>query len=63
MPELIPLRCPYCGCALEVDLEYTGFAHSDHRDHVGYECEDARCYAHWDKDGNPDRAPFPRLEE
>lgn len=51
MTKLIPLRCPYCGLALEVETSYDG-------EHMGYECESGDCYASWDKDGNPERGPL-----
>lgn len=46
------LRCPFCGSPFEAILEYTGRADSEHRDLVGYECEDYACMAAWDRDGN-----------
>jgi len=50
-----PLRCPYCGAKIEADLQYTEWFGSDHRDLVGYDCDDWDCNAAWDPDGNPTR--------
>jgi hypothetical protein len=50
-----PLRCPVCGDELSPVLEYTGVAHSEHRDFTGYECDNYRCGAAWDARGNVTR--------
>lgn len=51
----IELRCPYCGDEITPDLEYTTMSYSEHRDHVGYECDNWACDARWDKFGGVDR--------
>lgn len=57
LPATIALACPYAGCGGELvpQLEYTGYAHSEHRDFEGTECY--RCLAEWNKDGSPRRGP------
>lgn len=50
-PERKALRCPECGSRISADLQYTSMSYSEHRDLVGYECED--CPAEWDQNGNP----------
>ena len=47
-----PLRCPYCGDTLTVQLVYVAM-YSEHRDLDGFECDNTRCNATWDKLGNP----------
>lgn len=53
---LLPLRCLYCGDEITPVLEYTA-SYSEHRDHTGYECDNYRCDARWDKRGNPTEQP------
>lgn len=56
-PEPKPIACPYCGSPIEARLEYTGWAHSEHRDLTGYECESYECWAEWDAQGKPTKVP------
>lgn len=55
-PERKPLRCPDCGDEITAELVYTA-QFSEHRDLEGYECDNYRCGATWDKRGNPTAPP------
>jgi hypothetical protein len=46
-----PLRCTRCGSRITPTLEYRPASYSEHRDHIGYECDD--CPARWDTQGEP----------
>lgn len=50
----LPLVCPYCGSNIDVDLVYSA-RYSEHRDLVGFECENYACDARWDKRGRVER--------
>lgn len=52
------IRCSYCGDTLEALLEYTGGPYSEHRDHMGYECESYKCSARWDAQGDLVKPPL-----
>lgn len=47
------LRCPHCGDTFTAELEYTPYAHSEHRDHTGYACDNWECGAEWNNQGGP----------
>ena len=51
----LDLRCPYCHDEITPDLEYRPGSYSEHRDHVGYECDNYQCDARWDKFGVAER--------
>lgn len=46
------LRCPYCGDKIIVNTEYIGPAYLSEQTPVGFECDDYKCGAEWDIDGN-----------
>lgn len=51
-PATSALRCGYCTVGkIDPILEYSGYAHSEHRDCTGFECD--HCGAEWDRDGDP----------
>lgn len=49
---MMNIRCPYCGDQISPMLEYTSMHYSEHRDFVGYECDNYQCGAEWDKSGD-----------
>lgn len=53
--EARELRCPYCGDEITPDLAYRPLSYSEHRDHVGYECDHYACDARWDNRGRVER--------
>lgn len=56
--NLRPLRCPYCADTLTAELVYTA-SYSEHRDLVGFECDNYACNARWKPNGDPERGPTP----
>jgi len=46
------LRCPYCGNKIYVNTEYVGLAYVSENTPVGFECDDYKCGAEWDIEGN-----------
>lgn len=46
------IRCPVCGATLEVLLEYSGNYYSEHRDFAGFACDNYKCDARWDINGD-----------
>ncbi len=52
-----PLRCPYCGGDLSVELETRGWTSMTYEVVEAIECQTWECYAAWDQYGEPIREP------